>query len=82
MRCERIVAAVRAVLTEAIEVGGSTLRDFVGADGAEGYFMLEASVYGREGQPCRVCKSIIKRIVQGQRATYFCPHCQTKGGRR
>jgi formamidopyrimidine-DNA glycosylase len=81
-RCERIVVAVHNVLTQAIEVGGSTLRDFVGADGAEGYFMLEAFVYGREGHPCRVCKSTVRRIVQGQRATYFCPHCQTKGGPR
>ncbi len=81
-RCVRLVNAVRAVLTEAIEVGGSTIRDFVGADGTEGYFMLEAFVYGREAHPCRVCKTTIRRIVQGQRATYFCPRCQTKGGQR
>jgi formamidopyrimidine-DNA glycosylase len=80
-RCERLAAAVRAVLTEAIDVGGSTLRDFVGADGAEGYFMLEAFVYDQAGQPCRICRTPIRRIVQGQRATYFCPHCQTRAGR-
>lgn len=78
-RCEQIVTAVRAVLAEAIEVGGSTLKDFVGADGAEGYFMLDAYVYGRDGKPCRVCGTPIRRIVQGGRATYFCPRCQTKG---
>jgi len=80
--CERIVTAVRAVLAEAIDVGGSTLRDFVGADGAEGYFMLDAFVYGRGGMPCRVCGTPIRRIVQGSRATYFCPRCQTKGSPR
>ncbi|MGE5336231.1 MAG: bifunctional DNA-formamidopyrimidine glycosylase/DNA-(apurinic or apyrimidinic site) lyase [Gemmatimonadota bacterium] len=77
-RCARLVAAVRAVLSEAIAVGGSTLRDFVGADGNEGYFMLEAFVYGRAGRPCRVCGTTVRRLVQGQRATYFCPRCQTK----
>jgi len=79
-RCGRIVTGVRAVLSEAIEVGGSTIRDFVGADGAEGYFMLDAFAYGRDGQPCRICKAPIRRILQGSRATYFCPGCQTKGG--
>jgi formamidopyrimidine-DNA glycosylase len=81
-RCARIVTAVRAVLSEAIDVGGSTLRDFVGADGAQGYFMLDAFVYGRDGMPCPVCRTPVRRIVQGSRATYFCPRCQTKGGRR
>jgi formamidopyrimidine-DNA glycosylase len=66
------------VLSEAIAVGGSTLRDFVGADGAEGYFMMDATVYERAGQPCRVCGAPIARIVQGQRATYFCRHCQRR----
>ncbi len=75
-RCARLADAIRAVLTEAIGVGGSTLRDFVGADGAEGYFMLDAFVYERAGQPCRVCGSMVSRIVQGQRATYFCRRCQ------
>ena len=75
-RAERLAAEVRAVLAAAIEVGGSTLRDFIGADGAEGYFMLDAQVYDREGQPCRRCATPIRRIVQGQRATYFCPRCQ------
>lgn len=75
-RCDRLAAAIRAVLTEAIAVGGSTLRDFVGADGAEGYFMLDAFVYERAGQPCRICGTTVARLVQGQRATYYCRRCQ------
>jgi formamidopyrimidine-DNA glycosylase len=75
-RCDRLAAAVREVLAEAIAVGGSTLRDFVGADGAQGYFTLEARVYDRAGLPCGVCGTPIRRSVQGQRATYFCPRCQ------
>ncbi len=77
-RCERLAAAIREVLAEAIAVGGSTLRDFVGADGAEGYFMLDAFVYERAGQPCRACGGAIARIVQGQRATYYCRRCQRR----
>jgi formamidopyrimidine-DNA glycosylase len=71
-----LAAAIRAVLAEAIEKGGSTLRDFVGADGARGYFQQETFVYDREGEPCRVCGTPIRRIVQQQRATFHCPHCQ------
>jgi formamidopyrimidine-DNA glycosylase len=77
-RCDRLAGAIREVLGEAIAVGGSTLRDFVGADGAEGYFMLDAFVYERAGQPCRVCGGTIARIVQGQRATYYCRRCQSR----
>lgn len=77
-RCARLAAAVREVLAEAIAVGGSTLRDFVSAEGAEGYFMREAAVYGRDGLPCRVCGTPVRRLVQGQRATYWCPRCQRR----
>jgi len=77
-RCDRLAAAVREVLTEAIGVGGSTLRDFGSAAGDEGYFMLDAKVYERAGQPCRVCATPIRRRVQGQRSTYYCPHCQRR----
>lgn len=77
-RCARLAAAVREVLAQAIEAGGSTLRDFVSAAGEQGYFMIEAGVYGREGAPCSVCGTPIRRIVQGQRATYFCPRCQRR----
>jgi formamidopyrimidine-DNA glycosylase len=77
-RCERLAIAVREVLTEAIGVGGSTLRDFISAAGDEGYFMLDAMVYERAGQPCRVCATPIRRLVQGQRSTYYCPRCQRR----
>lgn len=78
VRCEALALAVRAVLAEAIAVGGSTLRDFVSADGTDGYFMLDARVYGRAGQPCRVCATPIVRVLQGQRATYYCRQCQSR----
>jgi formamidopyrimidine-DNA glycosylase len=77
-RCKLLAAAVQEVLTEAIRVGGSTLRDFVSAAGDEGYFMLDAAVYEREGAPCRRCGTPIRRIVQGQRSTYYCPACQRR----
>jgi formamidopyrimidine-DNA glycosylase len=75
-RCERLADAVRATLAAAIERGGSTLRDFVGSDGSSGYFQLDCFVYDRAGQPCRVCGSPVRQIVQGQRSTYYCAHCQ------
>lgn len=78
VRCDRLALAVQQVLSEAIGVGGSTLRDFVSAAGDEGYFMLDAAVYEREGAPCRRCGSTIRRIVQGQRSTYYCPACQRR----
>lgn len=78
VRYESLATAVRAVLTEAIAVGGSTLRDFVGADGTDGYFMLDACVYDRAGEACRVCATPIVRVVQGQRATFYCPVCQRR----
>jgi formamidopyrimidine-DNA glycosylase len=75
-RADKLHAAVRQVLARAVAKGGSTLRDFSNADGQAGYFQLEAMVYGRAGQPCRVCGASVKAIRQGQRATYFCPNCQ------
>ncbi len=69
-------AAVREVLARAVERGGSTLRDFTNVDGQTGYFQLEATVYGRAGEPCRVCASPVRSIRQGQRSTYFCAKCQ------
>jgi formamidopyrimidine-DNA glycosylase len=77
-RAERLLAAVRTTLARAMAVGGSTLRDFRDAHGMGGEFQSEAAVYGREGQPCRQCGGPLRRIVQGQRATYFCPHCQRR----
>jgi formamidopyrimidine-DNA glycosylase len=75
-RYEKLAVAVRDTLAAAIEAGGSTLRDFVGSDGASGYFQLDYFVYGRAGAPCRVCGTPIRQIVQGQRSTFYCPHCQ------
>ncbi len=68
--------AIRVVLAAAIAKGGSTLRDFVGADGASGYFQQDYFVYDREGLPCRVCSTTIRSIRQGQRSTFYCPRCQ------
>ncbi len=75
-RCDKLAAAVRETLAQAIERGGSTLRDFVGSDGSSGYFQLDCFVYDRAGQPCRVCATPVRQIVQGQRSTFYCPHCQ------
>ena len=77
-RAERLVAAIRAVLTDAIAAGGSTLRDYRAADGALGYFQHTFQVYGREGEPCRGdgCRGEIRRIVQSGRSTFYCPSCQ------
>lgn len=75
-RALRLHQAIRQVLARAVAQGGSSLRDFSNAQGQNGYFQLEAMVYDRAGQPCRVCSSTIKRLVQGQRSTFFCPTCQ------
>ena len=71
-----LVQAVKDTLRAALAAGGSTLRDFVGSDGKQGYFQHQRTVYDREGEPCRVCATPIKMIRQGQRATFFCPVCQ------
>ena len=76
-RSARLAGAIKSTLRAAIRAGGSSLRDFVGSDGAPGYFQRRAWVYDREGEECRRCGAFIRRIVQGQRATYFCPGCQT-----
>ena len=68
--------AIRAVLTDALSFGGTTLRDFVGGDGRPGYFKQSLQVYDRAGQPCRRCAKPIRLKVQGQRATYYCANCQ------
>ena len=78
-RCANLVQAIRAVLAQAIDAGGSSLRNFIGADGRSGYFMLDAWVYERNGLACRRCQSAtVRRVVQSGRATYFCPHCQRR----
>jgi len=84
-RCDRISAAryddlaesIKKILARAIAKGGTTLKDFVGVDGAPGYFEQKLMVYGREGEPCLVCGGEIRRVVTAQRATYYCASCQT-----
>lgn len=76
-RLERLVPTIKAVLSEAIEAGGSTLRDFASPDGELGYFSKRFDVYDREGKPCRgKCGGTVRRIVQGGRSTFYCPRCQ------
>jgi len=75
-RLDRLHQSIREVLSEAIRQGGTTLRDFLGADGQPGYFRQRLFVYDRYGQPCRVCDSPIRHRVIGQRSTYWCPTCQ------
>ena len=77
-RTEQLLAALRLTLSRAIELGGSTLRDFRDAHGMTGAFQNEALVYGREGLDCARCGGTVRRIVQGQRATYFCGGCQRR----
>ena len=76
-RYEKLVAAVKAVLADSIEMGGTTLRDFVGGDGKPGYFQQTLRVYGRGGEPCRQCKTALTEIRLAQRTTVFCKTCQT-----
>ena len=75
-RAFRLHGAIQTVLQRALAMGGSSLRDFSGADGQTGYFQMDAMVYGREGQACRVCATPIRQIRQGQRSTFFCTNCQ------
>lgn len=77
-RLETLATVVRAVLSDAIEAGGSTLRDFANADGGQGYFQHSFDAYGREGQAClrAGCSGMIRRIVQGGRSTFYCSTCQ------
>jgi formamidopyrimidine-DNA glycosylase len=76
-RYDRLAGSVREVLEDAIRQGGTTLRDYVSADGTPGYFRQKLFVYERAGQTCRRCGATIRKLAQGQRSTYFCPHCQT-----
>ncbi|WP_181707927.1 bifunctional DNA-formamidopyrimidine glycosylase/DNA-(apurinic or apyrimidinic site) lyase [Chthonobacter rhizosphaerae] len=78
VRLERLVTAIREVIAEAIAAGGSSLRDYVHADGSLGYFQHRFAVYDREGEPCPRpdCRGVVGRIVQSNRSTFFCPVCQ------
>lgn len=75
-RYGRLAQAIKAVLQDAIRQGGTTLRDYVGADGGSGYFQLRLQVYDRAGEPCRRCNTTVKKRIIGQRASFFCPACQ------
>ena len=75
-RAAKLHNAIKQVLARAVERGGSTLRDFSNAHGETGHFQLEAMVYGRTGEACKVCLNPIRQIRQGQRSTFFCPVCQ------
>ncbi|HET7525830.1 MAG TPA: bifunctional DNA-formamidopyrimidine glycosylase/DNA-(apurinic or apyrimidinic site) lyase [Burkholderiaceae bacterium] len=77
-RCERLLQALRDVLSEAVALGGSTLRNFRDANGGAGEFQINARVYGRVGMPCLQCRTPVRRVVQAQRSTFFCPHCQSR----
>jgi formamidopyrimidine-DNA glycosylase len=72
----KLLLAVKEVLKEAIALGGSSISDYVDADGEEGFFQLQHRVYGREGEPCLVCKTPIKRVVIAGRSSHYCPKCQ------
>lgn len=75
-RCERLAAAIRETLAEAVAAGGTTLRDFRGSDGQPGYFAARLAVYGRAGEPCPRCRAPIRATSMGQRSTYSCGRCQ------
>jgi formamidopyrimidine-DNA glycosylase len=75
-RLKRLVTAIREVLAASIEMGGTTLRDFLNEKGEPGYFQQTLRVYGRKDQPCRVCGTKVRQITLGQRSTFFCPKCQ------
>jgi formamidopyrimidine-DNA glycosylase len=75
-RYDALANAVRDTLKRAIKAGGSSLKDFVNSDGERGHFMMSTKVYGRAGQPCRLCQTPIRQIVQAQRSTFYCPQCQ------
>ena len=75
-QCEKLVVEIKTTLNDALNAGGSSLRDFFGVDGNIGYFQQEYFVYGRTDEPCKVCGKPIKCIRLGQRSTFFCRHCQ------
>ncbi|MCB5191509.1 bifunctional DNA-formamidopyrimidine glycosylase/DNA-(apurinic or apyrimidinic site) lyase [Methylobacillus arboreus] len=76
VQCERLVQEIKATLQDALQAGGSSLRDFFGADGNPGYFQQTYFVYARTGEPCRVCKKPVETLRLGQRSTFYCASCQ------
>jgi formamidopyrimidine-DNA glycosylase len=77
-RAARLHQAIREILTLAIEHGGSSISDYVDADGRRGWFQIQHQVYGREGEPCTRCGGLVRKILVAQRGTHFCPKCQTR----
>ena len=77
-RAEKLYRAIQGILTHAIELGGSSISDYVNAQGERGWFQLEHRAYGREGEPCVNCGKPIRKILVTQRGTHYCPHCQKK----
>ena len=77
-RCQRLAQEIKLTLAAAIEAGGSSLRDFFGTDGNPGYFQQAYFVYGRTGEPCKLCAASIKQLKQGQRSTFYCGVCQKR----
>ncbi len=75
--CSRLTETIKQVLTEAIAAGGTTLKDFVNSDGKPGYFAQSLRVYGRHTEPCRICGTAVKKKIIGQRASFYCPRCQS-----
>lgn len=75
-RAKRLYLAIREVLLDAIAAGGSTVNNYVNAEGSQGYFQLQALVYGKTGKPCQVCGTLIRRTIVASRSTHFCPKCQ------
>ena len=73
---DALAESIKAVLKAAIRAGGTTLRDYINPEGMPGYFRQKLYVYERGGEPCRICRTPVRRFVQGQRSTYFCPQCQ------
>ena len=76
VECSKLARAVKATLTMALKAGGTTLRDYIGADGNPGYFRQKLYVYERAGRPCRVCGGPVRQFTQNARSTYWCPNCQ------
>ena len=77
-RAKKLYDAIRGILTHAIQLGGSSISDYVNARGERGWFQMEHRVYGREGEPCANCGRPIRKILVAQRGTHYCPHCQKK----
>ena len=75
-RCEALAGVIRETLRAAIVAGGSSIRDYVGSDGMTGNFQSNFTVYDRDGKACIRCGATIKRLLQGQRSTFYCPACQ------